>query len=308
MRRRPRRPIAPALLAGIIAGISFAPPAGAQEVVEPPVYRSNRPYESEVEAAQPKESRFHLRGGIDYRDQYFFRGYNYASSGVILQPYFTALYTVYEDEHIAITPHVGAWFDLTEVKGPENPQHFNEFDAIAGVGVDCADFTFDFQWVLYKSPSERFQRSEEVGVDVIYHDRKLWPDSSPIAALNPSVAFFQQYYDKNDHERDSYVGFGLEPELHSFDVGRVPVTVSFPLTFGGSYDGYYFTDQGKTEQAGYWIAGVKAAFDLPRANDAPRWRVEAEIDYIRLMADSVERANGGDHDDVFFRIGLKFEM
>jgi hypothetical protein len=307
MRRRPRRLIVSALLTGLSAAPGLAPDAGAQEVVETPVYRSNRPYRSDVEAARAKESAFKLTGGVDWRDQYFFRGYNYASSGVILQPYFTALYTVYRDEHIAITPHAGAWFNFTEVKGPEDPVHWNEVDLIGGVAVECADFTFDFQWVLYKSPSERFQRSEEIGVDITYDDSRFWPKSSAIVALNPSVAFFHEYYDKNDSESDAYVGIGLEPELRPFDLGR-PVTISFPLTFGSSYNGYYYNDQGQVDLAGFWSVGVKAGCDLPNTSDSQKWRVEAEVNYLRLLADSVENANGGDSDDIVFRIGLTFEM
>ena len=51
MRRRPRRFLATALFSAIGAGTCFAPPAAAQEVVDTPEYRSNRPYPSEAEAA-----------------------------------------------------------------------------------------------------------------------------------------------------------------------------------------------------------------------------------------------------------------
>lgn len=308
MRRRPRRLLVSALFSALGAGAFVAPQVGAQEVVEPPRYRSSRPYASDVEAANPKDSPFHLTGGLDLRDQYFFRGYNRASSGAVVQPYFTLLYTIYEDENIAITPHAGAWFNFTEEKGPENPQHWNQFDAIVGVGVDWNRFTFDFQWQMLKSPSEIFQRSEEIGVDIRYDDRHLWPKDSAIAAVNPSVAFFHEYYDKNDSESDAYVGVGLEPELRPFDVGRTPVTISFPLHFGGSYNGYYFDDRGGVDQAGFWSAGIKAGFDLSSSRNGPQYRLEAEVNYIRLLADSVERTNGGDGDDVMLRVGVSFEI
>lgn len=307
MRRRPRRRLLSALFTAIGAGSCLAPPATAQEVVEAPQYRSNRPYASDLEAAQPADPAFKVAGGVDVRDQYFFRGYN-QSNGFILQPYFDLLYTVYEGEDFAVTPHAGAWFNLTEQKGPEVPEHWNEFDAIVGVAVDWRQFTFDFRWQLFTSPSEEFQRSEEVGVDVAFDDSALWPRGSFFAALNPSAAFFHEYYDQNDSESDAYVGFALEPELQPMRLGRVPVTVSFPLTFGGSYNGYYFNDNGEVDQAGFWSAGVKATFDLPNAADALDWQLEAEVNYIRLLADSVERANGGDSDDVMVRVGVTFGL
>ena len=137
------------------------PRAAAQEVVNPPVYRSNRPYESDVEAANPEPSAFRVTGGLDVRSQYFFRGYNRASSGAIIQPYFTLLYTIYRDDRLAVTPHAGAWFDFTETGGgTQNPRHWNEFRPIGGVAIDTAGFTFDVQYVMYKSPSNAFPRSE----------------------------------------------------------------------------------------------------------------------------------------------------
>jgi hypothetical protein len=292
------------------AGIGFfSAGAAAQEVVRPPVYRSNRPYESEVEADRAGRDRgtFYVTGGLDVRDQYFFRGYNRASSGAVIQPYFNLNYTAYERGDFAVTPHAGALFSFTEDKGPENPQHWNEFRPDVGVAVDWEGFTFDFQWMMLKSPNESFRRSEEIGIDVRYDDHHCWPRTSSIAALNPRLSYWSEYYDKNDSESDSFFGFGLEPELRPIDLGPLPVTFSFPLAFGGSWDGYYFTDEGKVTQAGYWSAGIKAAFDLPHSVVGGA-RVEAEVDYIRLMADSVERANGGDSDDVTLRLGIVFDL
>ena len=154
--------------------------------------------------------------------------------------------------------------------------------------MEAHGFTVDVQYVMYKSPSEAFGRSEEVGATVSYDDRRFWPASSPIVSLNPSVAYFWEFDDNKDGERDSYFGVSLEPELHPVHFSRVPVTFSFPLTFGGSWDGYYFDDHGGVDQAGFWTAGLKAAVDLPTGDRFP-CRLEAEVDYIRLMADSVER-------------------
>ena len=229
MRRRPRRLLATALSSAIGAAACFAPGAAAQEVADNPQYRSNRPYQSDVEAAQQKESPFHVTGGVDVRDQYFFRGYNQASSGVILQPYFDLLYTVYQRGDFAVTPHAGAWFSFTEEKGPETPKNWQEFDALVGVAVDWHQFTIDFQWQMFDSPNEAFERSEEIGVDISYDDSALWPRGAILAGLNPSVAFFHEYYDKNDYESDAWFVIGLEPELRPVDLWAVPVTLTFPL-------------------------------------------------------------------------------
>ena len=306
MRRRPRRLLRSALFTALGAGTWFCTPAAAQEVVDTPQYRSNRPYAAD-EAARQDEGRFHVSGGIDVRDQYFFRGYNLASSGGAFQPYFDLLYTVYEDGNFSVTPHVGAWFNFTQEKGPENPKNWNEIDALAGVAVVWERFEFDFQWVMYASPNEAWERSEEIGVDINFDDSDLWGRGNPFVALNPSVAFYHEYYDKNDSESDAYFGVGIEPELRPVDVGPLPVTFSFPLTYGGSYNGYFYDDRGGADPSGFWSAGIKAHFDLPGDNPN-NYAVEAEVTYIRLLADSVERANGGDSDDISLRVGFTFEL
>ena len=335
MRRRPSRLVLfPALLAGVGASFCAATSAPAQEAEErpeyrsnrpygqaddrpraaasvaaeddAPVYRSNRPYASDIAAADPKDSPWGVTGGVDVRDNYFFRGYNLAP-GLNVQPYFDVLYTVYQKGEFAVTPHIGTWLNFTEDQGTEDPTHWGEVDLNLGVAVDWGDFTFDFQYFFYDSPNNTFLQSEEIGVDVTYDDSRFWK-TGPIAALNPSVAFFHEFHDRNDDESDAYVGLGLEPELRSFDLGRVPVTVSFPLTLGGSYNGYYFNSDNEVDQLGFWSAGVKFGFDLPQPENSPRWRVEAEATYIRLMADSVENANGGDRDDIAIRAGLTFEL
>ena len=307
MRRRPRRRLLSALFTAIGAASCLAPRAAAQEVVEAPQYRSSRPYQSDIDAAQPADPTFKVTGGVHVTDHYFFRGYSVAT-GFNLQPYFDLHYRVYQDENLAITPHAGMWFNFSEDKGPEVPEHWTEVDVNAGVAVEFRQLTIDFQWQLYTSPNEVFQRSEEVGVKIAYDDTDLWPRGGAIAALNPSVAFFHEYYDQNDNESDAYVGLALEPELQPLDVGKVPLTVSFPLTFGGSYNGYYFNDEGQVDQAGFWSAGIKAAFDLRPLNNVPDCTIEAEVNYIRLLADSVERANGGDSDDLILRVGFVFGL
>src|SRR5688572_4146977 len=143
--QRQRRLLAIAALAGL-AMASAAAPAGAQPAPfneDAPDYRSNKPYQSEVEREQRRqdeesgkladESPLSVTGGVDFRDHYFFRGYNYVDPGLMGQPYVVVGYTVYETEKLAVTPHAGAWFNFTEDQGPNPPTHFSEFRGDGGV-------------------------------------------------------------------------------------------------------------------------------------------------------------------------------
>ena len=345
--QRQRRLLAPALLAGLgLAALAPTAPAQPQPYSdEPPRYRSNRPYERTGEEPRPGSSEERVReearreqqgveashpeaqaaggteeksepkpgdpwsltGGADFRDQYFFRGYRYTNSGINFQPYATLSYTAYEQGDFALTPHVGTWMNFAEDQGPESPKHWQEIDFIAGIGVDVGDLNFDFLYTYYVSPNGFFEDTHEIGVDVTYDDSRFFPRDCPLAGLYPSVAFFYEIKDQNDHDYNTYVGVGLEPTLRDFKAGPVPLSVSFPMVLGGSYDGYYQDDDGHNANAGFWQVGVKCGVPMPRTGYGLHWALEAELDYLRLLADSTENANGGDSDDFVFRIGFKFE-
>jgi hypothetical protein len=315
--QRQRRLLALAVLAGL-GFASAATPAGAQPAPfsdEPSRYRSNKPYQTEVdreqrrhdeEAGTAPDSPLSVTGGVDFRNQYFFRGYNYVSSGLIAQPYLNVGYTVYKDHHFSVTPHGGVWLDLTEQEAPDPPVHVMELRGDVGVAVEVNKFVFDFQYVYYSSPGNAFGESQEIGVDVRYDDRDCWRNRPVLSGLNPSVSIFRELKDNRDDDLNTYVGLGLEPALKSFPVGRVPVTVSFPVTVGGSYDGYYQDSDGHNSTFGYWEVGVRAALPLGRSAYGMSWSIDAEVDYVNLMARSARAANGFDDSDVVFRIGLAF--
>jgi hypothetical protein len=315
--QRQRRLPALAILAGLGLA-SAAVPAGAQPAPfteEPTQYRSNKPYQSEVDRQKRREeqeagishSPWVVVGGVDMRNQYFFRGYNYVSSGFIAQPYVQVGYHVYSDENVSVTPHGGGWLDLTEQETPDPPVHIREFRGNVGAVVDVRDWRFDFQYVYYSSPGNAFRESQEVGVDVGYDDRHFWEGrSNCFAAVNPSFSLYREIEDSRDHDLNTYVGVGIEPTLRPYDIGPFPVTFSFPVTLGGSYDGYYKDASGRNSNFGYWSVGLRAAMPLGRTAYGLRWFLDAEVDYLQLMAKSVRAANGFDDSDAVFRVGLSF--
>jgi hypothetical protein len=321
--QRQRRLLGFAVLAGLglawAAGPASAQPAPFSE--EPTQYRSNRPYQSEVEREERRReeaagvrpySPLSVSGGVDFRDHYFFRGYNYVSSGLSAQPYLVAGYTVHRDPNLVVTPHAGVWADFTEQENVNQVQerqtlaHVHEVRGDFGVAVAVNKFTFDLQYVYYTSPAEVFDDTQEVGADVRYDDRYCWRDQPLLSGLNPSLSIFRELQDDRDDDLNTFVGVGLEPALKTFEAGGVPITVSFPVTVGGSWDGYYKDADGHNATFGYWEAGVRAALPLGRSAFGMNWSVDAEVDYISLMARSARAANGFDRDDVVFRLGLAF--
>ena len=51
---------------------------------------------------------------------------------------------------------------------------------------------------------------------------------------------------------------------------------------------------------------MRAALPLGKSAYGMHWFMDAEVDYLQLMARSARAANGFDNDDVVFRVGLSF--
>ncbi len=244
----------------------------------------------------------------DFLTQYFYRGYNVVSKGWIVQPAIDLSYTVFDANGLTVTPHVAGWFNVIEEKGPNDPQHLAEADLFTGVAFGYANFELlvDYNFQGYPSRFGIAQGSgqiQEVALVLSYDDSSHWPDSSPLAGINPHVGYYREIEDRNDDDRNAYLELGVEPTLRDFRLARQAVTVSFPLVVGLSADGYYRNASGGNETLGYWLAGVKASLPLDE-----HWTIVGEVDYLRLEATSVLDANGGDGDEVIGRVGINFSF
>jgi hypothetical protein len=298
----------PAIVARIVSVfvlITFARIAAAQ--AQPPPPDTGTAIDTKEPAQRPEtdaEKPWAVDITVDVPSQYFYRGYNVVSKGWIVQPAIDFSYTVLDRDGLTITPHVAGWFNFTEEKGANEPQHFAEADLFAGVALGYANFELlvDYNFQGYPSGfgiDAGSGQVQEVQFVLSYDDGALWPDGSALAGLFPHVGYYREVEDRNDDDRNAYVEVGVEPTLREFSLGGRGVTISFPLVVGLSADGYYTDAAGGNETLGYYLAGVKAAVAL----DA-RWTLVGEVDYLRLEATSVLEANGGDGDAVVARVGV----
>jgi hypothetical protein len=245
---------------------------------------------------------------LDFPTQYFYRGYNVVSKGWIAQPAIDFSYTVFDANGLTITPHVAGWFNLTEEKGPNSPEHLAEADLFTGVAFGFANFELlaDYNFQGYPSRygiDEGSGQLQEVELVLSYDDSGHWPEALPFAGLFPHVGYYREVEDRNDDDLNAYIEVGVEPTLRDFSVAARAVTVSFPLVVGLSADGYYTDASGHNETLGYWLAGIKASVAL----DA-HWTIVGEVDYLKLESTSVLDANGGDSDEVIARIGIAVSL
>jgi hypothetical protein len=254
--------------------------------------------------AEPPEKPWAVDITVDFPSQYFYRGYNVVSKGWIAQPAIDFSYTIHDANGLTITPHVAGWFNFTEEKGPNSPEHFTEADVFAGVAVGYANFELlvDYNFQGYPSRlgiDEGSGQVQEVEFVLSYDDSGHWPESSRFAGVFPHVGYYREVEDRNDDERNAYAEVGIEPALRDFSLAGRAVTISFPLVVGLSADGYYTDAAGQNETVGYYLAGVKASVALDE-----HWTIVGEVDYLKLESTSVLEANGDDGDEVIARIGI----
>ena len=260
------------------------------------------------EAADAAETPWAVDITVDFLSQYFYRGYNVVSKGWIVQPAINFSYTVYDANGLTITPHVAGWFNLTEEKGPNDPQHLAEADLFTGVAFGYSNFELlvDYNFQGYPSRfgiDEGSGQVQEVELVLSYDDSGHWPEGSAIAGIYPHVGYYREVEDRNDDDRNAYVEVGVEPTLRDFTLAGRAVTISFPLVVGLSADGYYTDASGGNETLGYYLAGVKASVALDS-----HWTIVGEVDYLKLEATSVLEANGGDADEVIARISISASL
>ena len=269
---------------------------------------TQQPVEQPETPAAEGEKPWAITLTADFLTQYFYRGYAVVTKGWIVQPAIDFSYTVYDQSSLSLTPHVGGWFNVTEEKGPSDPQHLAEADLFTGVAVGYGNFELhaDYNFQGYPSGFGIAQGSGEVQeaeFTLSYDDSSHWPKDSPLAAIYPHVGYYHEIQDRNDHDCNAYLELGVEPTLQDFKLADRAVTVSFPVIVGLSTDSYYRDATGGNETLGYWLAGFKAAIALDE-----RWSIVGEVDYLRLEATSVIDANGGDGDEVIGRIGINCSL
>ena len=85
------------------------------------------------------------------------------------------------------------------------------------------------------------------------------------------------------------------------------LTIALPVKLGVSLDEYYTDSQGDNYFYGFVSGGVTATLPLPMPAKYGSWNLVASVEYIQMLADSVEAANdGGTEYELTGRIGISF--
>ena len=231
--------------------------------------------------------------GLDVVSEYIRHGIVMENQGFIIQPYADLHFRVAKNVGgiDSITVDLGIWNSMHNHRplargafgaagASSTPQWF-EFDFQAGLTFNAAKFAISPYFKIYESPSDVFQNTYAVGINLAYDDRDLLGDF----ALHPYVLAELQLEGTSGnnfplggnptfHGRGQYYEVGITP-AHSYG----DLTLSLPIKGGFGSGGFYLANKG----FGFVSVGIDAAYAL---NFVPeclgKWSVHTGVTYYRL--------------------------
>lgn len=242
---------------------------------------------------------FHFGADLVWTSSYFFRGYNQEDTGLILQPNIYTTFNVVDSDDVVVDLKVGSWNSIhSEQTASDDIWYESDLYALASVSV--ANFKFNVGYTFYMYPGDAFESVQELGFSTSFSDKKLFEDAGIKGfTLNPTLGWYFETDDGNGEE-DQYIELGLYPTYYigRDDMGVVGKgTLTFPMILGMSPDGYFLDSDGHNDFFGYFSVG--ATLGMPLDMIPARygtWTANVGVNYIQMLADSVENANDGGTD------------
>jgi hypothetical protein len=252
--------------------------------------------------------------GIDFTNQYFFRGIAQENQGVIAQPWFQLGYSLYDGgetvRSLGLT--FGLWNSLhdgpTGTTGGDRSMWY-ESDFYVGLSAAVGErLTLGTTYTAYYSPNGVFGTVEEIAFSLGIDDKGLITDAIP-SGLRPSAVIAVEtngQADAGDHV-GIYGQVGIEP-LFSLGqcCGSLDVTLATPVTFGFSLSDYYQDPTTGTDDDffGFLDIGVVASSPLPfMPSRLGPWTGELGLHWL-MLGDNNEERNVGDASEFIVSFGL----
>ena len=232
--------------------------------------------------------------GFDVVSEYISKGVVYENQSFIIQPYADLHFRVAKNMGgiDSITVDLGIWNSSHNhhpgAGGSSTPQWF-EFDFLAGLTFNASKFAISPYFKIYESPSDQFQNTYAVGLNLAYDDKDLLGDFAlhpyVLAELQLEGSAGNNFPPGNSHGRGQYYEVGVTPDHKWGDL-----TLSLPIKGGFGSGGFYLGNRG----FGFVSVGVDAAYAL---NFVPeclgKWSVHTGVTYVRLGGDNNAATRAG---------------
>jgi hypothetical protein len=242
-----------------------------------------------------------LSGGIDFPSAFYFRGYEQADRGPIVQPYLNVFTSRTFGEEFVVRPYVSLFHSAHPASGNRMADMSDVMlGAIASAGGFRVDARYGYYTMNPLMRSDVHELGAKVSFDLLSPDESV--DPGPLS-LRPFAGVYAEVADQNGTE-DTFLNVGLEPAWRADVLGR-RVGISLPLDWGLSTDRYYFDARGNNEVFGYFSGALTTSLALPERDGCGQWFLNASIQYLYLAADSVRFVS--DERDVWIgKIGVSF--
>ncbi len=236
--------------------------------------------------------------GIDFTNQYFFRGIFQENQGFIAQPHVELGWGLYEGtENLkSLSLALGSWNSLHE--GPSGSAGGTSMWYESDFYTTLAG-TFGERWrggatyTSYYSPNGRFGTVQEIAFSAGFDDKGLVGDSIA-SGLQPSAVLAFELDGQADAgtQRGIYGQVGINPSFGVGQLGSLDVTLSVPVTLGFSLGHYYEdpTNGGSDDAFGFLDIGVVASSALPfLPARAGAWTGSLGLHWLQLGNNNEER-------------------
>ena len=279
-------------------------PVAAQSAASP----SSAASAASQEPADPNPGAFTLTGGVDFLNQYMFRGIRQNSTGFATWPWTDLGMAAYSGDGgvKSVGVNLGIWNSLhtgdTGTDGPSTKLWYeSDFYATLGLGFG-GGVSFATTYTAYTSPNSTFSTVKELmfkmAVDDTAHLGKF--------AFKPYVILAQ--------ELDTAPGLGqadagLEAGTY-LEIGAAPgysgskASVAVPVKLGFSLSNYYELD-GTDNAFGFFSLGAIVTVPLGSTTKFGAWNIHGGAEFQKL-GDTTAFFNGGDNTQVIGSFGIGF--
>lgn len=249
--------------------------------------------------------------GIDFTNQYFFRGILQENQGVIAQPWWQLGYGLYEERDGSLRKldlTFGQWNSLHD--GPTGTQGGNAmwYRSDFHIGLDGTigeRLGVGVAYAAYHSPNGRFGTVEELIFTAKYDDRAQLVESLA-SGLQPRVELAIELDGQSDagSHVGAYLGLGIEPSFVIGKLGESDMKLSVPTTLGLSLADYFEDNAGNDDFFGYLEVGavLSTALTFLPARMGP-WDGHVGLHWL-LLGDNNEDRNVGDTTELVFSFGM----
>ena len=244
---------------------------------------------------------------LDFTNAYFYRGIRQQDKGPIVQPAARLTTRLVDDAELKLDGFLGTWNSFGPNGGTQTGalvEDWYESDLYAGFTLTHGKFSLTTSYTFLTSPSDAFQTVEELGFTLALDDSEWLKEWSlkPYATLAFETG--SNGSDGANLNNGVYLELGIAPGF-SFDVGKTPVTVTFPASVGLSLADYYQDAGGSDESFGFAQFGAKASIPLGDPGRFATWTLNAGVSVL-FLGDHTQDFNNGDDTEMIGTVGLQW--